>query len=176
MNRNFFEHIFNRNQLIKSVTCCLILSCTSFFAQAQHLQYRLETENFVTRGGAYYGFNGGLTVKRIDFTLGSGFHWGNIVKSEFYTPHVTLGTHYLLANSSKLKMGLGLRYIYTWRRHPFNQKASGHSLYYGYKLRYGEKWFLTNQLGLGGMMRSDFPSKSVVILDVFLSLGFGYAF
>lgn len=161
--------------IIKTISCVFLI-CFSFAISAQNFQYKVETENFVTRGGVFYGFNGAMTFKKVDFAIGTGFHWGNILKSEFYTPHITVGVTYLLTKESKLQMGLGLRYMFTWRRHLFNQTASGHSLYYGYKLRYGEKWFLSHGLGIGGMMRSDFPSKSVVLLDVNLSLGFGYAF
>lgn len=166
----------NLKHLLYSFIFCVTLICTPYSSYSQNIEYKLETENFVTRGGVFYGLNGTLTFKKIDLLIGTGFQWGNLIKSQFFTPHITAGVNYIVAKEEKLQIGLGLRYMYTWRRHSFNHTASSHSLYYGYRLTYGSKWFLSHGLGIGGMMRSDFPSKSMVLLDVNLSFGFGYAF
>jgi len=175
---NKFDAI--RNIKLKSLTYCfafcVFLICFPLTFFAQNIDSKLETENFVTRGGVFYGLNAGLTFKKVDLLLGTGFQWGNMIKSQFFTPHITAGVNYLLVKEEKLQLGLGLRYMYTWRRQPFNQTASSHSLYYGYRLTYGSKWYLSHNLGVGGMMRSDFPNTSMVLLDVNFSLGFGYAF
>ena len=136
----------------------------------------LESENLVNRGGVYYSFNSVLRTTHFDFQLGTGFQWGNVVKNQFYSPQINAGIHYGLLQKDKLDVHIGLRYLYSWRRYPFNTQANNHSLYYGYKLTYGSKLFLSHHLGVGGMMRSDFPYKHRAMLDVILSIGIGYAF
>ena len=156
---------------------CFLLLFFSFSSFAQkEVNHRIEHDLYLTRSGFSDNLSYHFTFKRVDFGIGTGFNLQKLISAKFYAPNINANIYYFIVNNEKLKIGLGLDYIFDWHMYPTNSTAHGHSLFYGYELIAGKKWCFVHRLGIGGQMRNDFPKGNTIGLNVELSVGVAYVF
>jgi hypothetical protein len=161
----------------RKIFLCFFLFIFSLFTYSQKtINHRIEHDFYLTRAGFSDNLSYHFTFKRIDFGVGTGFNWQKLISAKFYAPHINANIYYLIINKEKLKIGLGLDYVFDWHIYPTNPTAHTHSLFYGYELIAGKKWCFVHRLGVGGQMRSDFPKGNTIGLNVELSVGVAYVF
>lgn len=156
---------------------CFSIIILSFSTHAQKsVNHRIEHDLCLTRFGFSDNLTYHFTFKKFDFGVGTGFNWQKLISAQFYAPNINANIYYFIVNNEKLKIGLGLDYIFDWHMYPTNPTAHGHSLFYGYELIAGKKWCFVHRLGIGAQLRSDFPKGNTIGLNVKLSVGVAYVF
>lgn len=148
-----------------------------FTARSQiFFKHRIENNIYFSRLGLSENISYQLGIKDFKFGVGTGFNLLNLISSKYYAPHINLTALYLISNQEKIKFGLGFNYFYHWRINASNPLTHAHELFYGYKLVVGKTWQFINRVGVGALLRSDFPKSNTLLFNFTISIGLAYAF
>lgn len=154
----------------------LVLSIHVELHAQSTLSFSIAKKQFVSRTGYFGGLSSRLMFGKIEIEAGTGVHWLRLFQYGHYAPYIDLQINTELVKKEKIAILTGVDYMMTLRRFPQNTASNAHSLFYQYKLTYGEKWQFVQELGVGGTMINRFPESNQLIWDVKLLIGVCYVF
>jgi hypothetical protein len=157
--------------------CFFILLTLNFALKAQTKpSFTLSSKQFVSRTGYFGGLSTGMTLGRLEIEAETGVHLLRLFQYGHYAPYVGMQVNLELMQKEKMSVLTGVDYMMTLRRFPYNTASNAHSIFYQYKLVYGEKWQFVQELGVGGTVINRFPESNQLLWDVKLLIGVSYAF